>query len=135
MIYRTVEELEKIVRDRICRVCTDRTVEGECGREDPRSCSLFRMFPQVAFAIQSTDSDDIRDYVEALRRHVCARCEMQQEGGFCEQRRQVRCSLDAYLIAVVDAIEDATGKQFDRKLLPPPEAAASWALRTRAARK
>jgi hypothetical protein len=27
----------------------------------------------------------------------------------------VRCALDAYLLLVVDAIEEATGKQFDRK--------------------
>ncbi|MBK5290602.1 MAG: hypothetical protein JJE04_02775 [Acidobacteriia bacterium] len=128
MIYRTLEELEKIVRDRICRVCTDRTVEGECGREDPQSCALFRMFPQVALAIQTTNSDDIRDYVEALRKYVCAQCESQTAGGNCEQRRQVRCSLDAYLIAVVDAIEDATGKRFDRKLLPPLEAAVPFPL-------
>ncbi len=129
MIYRTLEELEKIVRDRICSICTDRTVEGECGREDPDSCALFRMFPQVALAIQTTNSDDIRDYVEALRKHVCARCESQLEDGSCDQRRQVRCSLDAYLIPVVDAIEEATGKRFDRKLLPPAEAAGSYPIR------
>jgi hypothetical protein len=62
LMARTLEELEAIVRERICRVCTDRTVNGDCGLEEPSSCALFRLFPQVARAVQSVSSDDIRDY-------------------------------------------------------------------------
>ena len=32
-------------------------------------------------------------------------------------RQQVQCALDAYLLLVVDAIEEATGKTFDRQNL------------------
>ena len=71
---RTLEELEVIVRERICRVCSDRTVDGGCGLEDPASCALFRLFPQVARAVQSTSSDDIRDYIRAIREQVCSVC-------------------------------------------------------------
>ena len=111
---RTLEELEAIVRERICHVCSDRTVDGACGLEDPGTCALFRLFPQVARAVQSTDSDDIRDYVQAIRREVCSVCNEQTPDGECELRNQVRCALDAYLILVVDAIEECTGKTFDR---------------------
>ncbi len=62
---RTLEELEAIVRERICRVCTDRTVDGACGLEEPSRCALFRLFPQVARAVQSTSS---RTGVFRLRR-------------------------------------------------------------------
>jgi hypothetical protein len=110
---RTIEELEAIVRERICRVCTDRTVDGECGLEDPETCALFRLFPQVARAVQSTDSDDIMDYIHAIREHVCSVC-LQDETGECENRKNVQCALDAYLIPVIDAIEEATGKTFAR---------------------
>ena len=65
---RSLAELESIVRDRICHVCTERTDTGECGREDPSGCALFRLFPQVAKAIQSVKSDDIHEYIEAIRR-------------------------------------------------------------------
>ena len=114
---RSLAELEALVRGRICKVCTERTESGECGLEEPASCSLFRLFPQVAQAIDSVRSDDINDYVTAIRRNVCSVCESQAADGSCETRQQVQCALDAYLLLVVDAIEDATGKVFDRQSL------------------
>ena len=111
---RSLAELEAIVRSRICRVCTDRTVEGQCGLEEPSSCALFRLFPQVAQAIQSVHSDDIQQYIDAIRRGVCAVCTGRAGDGSCETRQQVQCALDAYLLLVVDAIEEATGKTFNK---------------------
>jgi hypothetical protein len=111
---RSFEELEAIVRNRICGVCTERTIEGQCGLEDSSSCALFRLFPQVAQAIQSVQSNDIHPYIEAIRRNVCSVCQEQAQDGTCETRRQVQCALDAYLLLVVDAIEEATGKTFDK---------------------
>jgi len=111
---RSLEELEKIVRDTICRVCSDRNEDGTCGLEVPGTCALFRMFPQVAHAIQSTHSDDIRDYVQAIRDQVCSVCMGQDADGSCETRENVACALDAYLLLVVDAIEEATGRKFER---------------------
>ena len=32
--------------------------------------------------------------------------------GSCEMRHQVQCELDAYLLLVVDVIEETTGKRF-----------------------
>ena len=69
---RSLVELESIVRNRICNVCTERTVEGQCGLEEPSSCALFRLFPQVAQAIQSVKSDDIQEYIDAIRGKVCS---------------------------------------------------------------
>ena len=117
MVARSLSELETIVRNQICRVCSHRLERGECGLEEPDACALFRLFPYVAKAIQRTSSDDIRDYVQAIREDVCARCFGQAEDGSCENRRLVRCSLDAYLLWVVDAIEEATNKKFDREVL------------------
>jgi hypothetical protein len=114
---RSVAELEALVRERICKVCTERTAEGECGLDEPSRCALFRLFPQVARAIDSVRSDDVNDYIAAIRRNVCSVCDEQAANGSCESRQQVRCSLDAYLLLVVDAIEEATGKQFDRRQL------------------
>src|SRR5690242_20433676 len=101
---RSLAELESIVRDRICHVCTERTDTGECGREDPSGCALFRLFPQVAKAIQSVKSDDIHEYIEAIREEVCSVCAGRNADGSCEERQEVRCALDAYLLLVVDAI-------------------------------
>ena len=41
----TLAELEAMVRDRICGVCTDRKMDGTCGLEDSGQCALFRLFP------------------------------------------------------------------------------------------
>ena len=94
--------MEATVRKRICGVCTDRKVDGTCGLEDPNDCALFRLFPQVARAILSTRSDDIQDYIQAIRREVCSICREQADDGTCNIRSQVRCALDAYLLLVVD---------------------------------
>jgi hypothetical protein len=109
---RSLAEVEALVRNRICGVCSDRTVDGTCGLEEPAECALFRLFPQVAQAIQSTHSDDIQDYIDAIRRDVCTVCAAQDNEGHCGLREQVRCSLDAYLLLVVEMIEEATGKTF-----------------------
>jgi hypothetical protein len=77
-------------------------------------CELFAMFPQVARAIESVHSDDIRDYVQAIRDQVCRGCREQAGDESCEKRQQVRCALDAYLLLVVDTVEEATGRSFDR---------------------
>jgi hypothetical protein len=111
---RSLVELESIVRNRICNVCTERTVEGQCGLEEPSSCALFRLFPQVAQAIQSVKSDDIQEYLDAIRRNVCSVCADRASDESCETRQEVRCALDAYLLLVVDAIEEATGKTFNK---------------------
>jgi len=112
---RSLIELEAIVRNRICAICTERTVEGQCGLEEPSSCALFRLFPEVATAILSVESDDIRVYIDAIRQKVCSVCTEAAADGSCETRQEVRCALDAYLLPIVEAIEEATKKRFDRK--------------------
>jgi hypothetical protein len=108
-------EIEDIIRKKICQVCTERTVEGQCGLEEPASCALFRLLPQVAEAIRTVQSDDIGQYIEAIRRNVCSVCADQATDGSCDTRQQVQCALVAYLVLVVEAIEEATGKTFDKQ--------------------
>jgi hypothetical protein len=109
---RSLAEVEAIVRDKICSVCSDRTAHGDCGLEQPSACALFRLFPEVAKAIQSVQSDDINDYIQAIRLGVCSVCHEQTADGNCEARRQVQCALDEYPLLIVDAVEEATGRRF-----------------------
>jgi hypothetical protein len=119
---KSLEELESIVRNRICRVCSDRSTDGNCGLENPSECGLFRLFPQVARAIQSTNSDRIEDYISAIRENVCVICQHQDADGSCEVRSQVSCALDAYLVLIVEAIEEATGKVWSHAGMARPPA-------------
>jgi hypothetical protein len=125
---RTLDELEMIVRKRICGVCTDRNDDKTCGLEEPGKCSLFRMFPLVARAIQGTDSNDIQDYIHAIRQQVCSVCALGDPDGGCEERRRVQCALDAYLVLVVEAIEEATGVSCNasKPARGPFPTAAAW---------
>jgi hypothetical protein len=82
--------------------------------EEPGQCALFQLFPRVARAIQMTHSDDICDYVQAIREQVCSVCHMQDRDGSCEMRPSAACALDAYLLLIVDAIEEAAGWKFER---------------------
>lgn len=120
---RSVDELEAIVRNTLCHVCSDRGVDGTCGLEQPADCALFRLFPGVAHAIRSTNSGDINDYVSAIRDEVCSNCWDQSLDGSCKKRHDVNCALDAYLLLIVDAIEEATGRNFNRAAL---DSCPSW---------
>jgi hypothetical protein len=110
---RSLAEVEAIVRDKICSVCSDRTAHGDCGLDQPSACALFRLFPEVAKAIQSVQSDNINDYVQAIRLGVCSVCHQQTADGNCEERNQAQCALDAYPLLIVDAVEEATGRRFN----------------------
>lgn len=112
-----LDELEAIVRTRICAVCSERTAAGVCGMDKTVRCSLFELFPLVAQAILATDSEGIGPYIQAIRENVCSACVEQRLDGSCQLREETRCALDSYLIPIVEAIEEATGKSFDRGTL------------------
>lgn len=115
----TVHELEAMVRSRVCRECEVRTAQGACALPEPGRCKLFELFPLVAQAILATDSDDINDYVQAIRENVCAVCLEQALDGSCALRGQTRCALDSYLVQIIEVIEEATGRSFQRENLIP----------------
>jgi hypothetical protein len=43
-------------------------------------------------------------------------CKAQDSDGSCAPRQEVQCALDAYLMLVVEAIEEATRQDFGRPL-------------------
>jgi len=57
---RSLVELESIVRNQICAVCTERTVDRQCGLAEPAGCARLRPFPQVALTIQPVKSSNIQ---------------------------------------------------------------------------
>lgn len=101
--------LEEALRRRICAVCVDRNVDGTCSLDERHECALFERFPRIAQSISRVSSDRIEDYIDAIRKDVCADCPNQDEGGLCTLREEVRCVLDRYLLLIVDAIEELRG--------------------------
>jgi hypothetical protein len=114
----SIDELEAILRARICALCSERTSEGACGREEADHCSLFELFPLVAQAILATDGDDIDAYVAAIRENVCSVCIEQRLNGTCPRRETMSCALDAYLGPIIESIEEAAGKSLSQGARP-----------------
>jgi hypothetical protein len=111
-----LDELESIVRKRICATCAE---EGEVSKQAPgcsSDCSLFELFPLVAQAVNATESDKIEDYIKAIRENVCPNCLDHALDGSCERRGR-DCALDRYMDRVVEAIKEATGKSFEPRPL------------------
>ncbi len=106
-----IEDIQAIVRNRICSVCSLRNVEGACGAEEPERCSLETLFPLVAEAVMATESDDLQAYVDAIHENVCSVCIDQRLDGTCAQRDEKACALDAHMPLVVEAIEEALGRK------------------------
>lgn len=115
-----VEDLEAVIRKKICAACDVRTAEGACGLDEREGCSLFQLFPLVAQAVLATRSDNIDDYAAAIRENVCPVCVSQRLDGACELRDSARCALDLYLAPIVEAIQEFTQ---GRGLWPAPAVA------------
>ena len=103
------KQLEEALRDKICRVCVDRSPVGICDREAEQDCALFSSLPEIVQAISGVRSDRIDDYVDAIRRTVCEECVHQTSDGVCKVRDEVRCVLDRYLVLIVQTIEEVQG--------------------------
>jgi hypothetical protein len=101
-----LKEMEEALRERICSVCVDRSLEGICRLEAERECALFNSFPQIVLAVSRVRSAVMDDYVAAIRNAVCSRCAHQDADGFCGVRDEVRCILDRYLLLIVQTIEE-----------------------------
>jgi hypothetical protein len=117
-----LEELEAIIRKRICSLCNERTVEGACGAGEPEHCSLLTLFPLVAQAVIATEGEDDQAYVDAIHEHVCSVCIDQRLDGTCPQREEKRCALDAYMPQVIEAIEEALGRPLRSDRAAPAQA-------------
>ena len=101
--------LEELLRRRICSVCVDRNAGGGCGLSNPAECGLFNRFPRIVESISRVQSENLEDYVAAIREDVCEGCVNQKLDGYCRVREEVRCVLDRYLVLIVGALEEARG--------------------------
>jgi hypothetical protein len=70
-----------------------------------RVCALEAHLPEIVKAVESVHSVDLTPYVEGIRSQVCPNCS-QDELGHCAFRESFDCSVDNFLLLVVDTIED-----------------------------
>jgi hypothetical protein len=111
--YWLLPKLQEALRQRVCSVCVDRSLDGPCAVDTRHECALFNNLPRIARSISSVQSDKISDYVAAIRQDVCDICIHERLDGSCKEREEVRCVLDRYLIPIVQTIEEITGAKLE----------------------
>jgi hypothetical protein len=99
------QEYLDVIRRRVCAVCLDGRDDKSCGLSG-RACAIESHLPQLVGALSSVESAKMEDYEAAIRTNVCAECQEQDAAGRCELRDNGSCALDAYLMLVLDAVEE-----------------------------
>lgn len=107
---RDLGPLREAMRLRVCPLCLDGSENGVCHLSPDRHCPLDTHLQQIVDAILSVRSRRIGDYLEAVEREVCSRCETPGADGGCRLRDRGECSLCLYLPLVIEAVEDVTGQ-------------------------
>ncbi|HEX2867466.1 MAG TPA: hypothetical protein VHO03_10515 [Ignavibacteriales bacterium] len=95
------------IRQNICSICADSNDLGRCSLTDDEICALEVYLPQIVEIVHSIDSQNLQDYIDALRKEVCSECRTQEKDGYCYLREDVNCSLDRYFPLIVESIQKA----------------------------
>ncbi len=102
-----LEELNQRLNQVICPVCTERKADGSCGLSESEQCPIRIHLPRLVEITSSVHSDRMHDYVQKVREDVCSTCRsaLFPRGG-CDFREEGHCALDAYLLVIVQTIDD-----------------------------
>lgn len=94
------------LRERICAFCAESVGRGGCDGTDPNRCALSVHIDQVIESVLSVgERPELAPYLAAIRARVCTRCR-EDDSGACFLRDAGQCNLDAYLVPVIEVIED-----------------------------
>ena len=94
------------IAEKICSFCNDRDGKGGCARPTDDPCALHVHLDLVVESILGVgESPDVAPYVAALRAKTCPHCR-QDEAGKCTLRELAQCAPDAYVLPVIEVIED-----------------------------
>jgi hypothetical protein len=104
------ERYRRAIRKRVCEHCIDLAEDGRCTLTGDSQCGVELYLEKIVDVIHSVHSPNLQDYVDALRKQVCAFCKNQNPDGTCRLRSEVDCGLDRYFALVVEAIEEADSK-------------------------
>jgi hypothetical protein len=112
MMYQ-MDELEELIRTRVCMECIDRTGMGICGMGRVDECPLNRFMPQIVKAVKSVQTEKMDDYVIALHTELCGRPK-EVPASISTLAEEVEMVLDHHLPMLFDAIEEVHAKRAKR---------------------
>jgi hypothetical protein len=97
--------LDAVLRRRVCSICEQRNADGSCDVDLRGDCVLTQSLPRIAECISRVRSENIEDYITAIRERICGECVDQHLDGSCERRKTHRCALDRHMVPIVWAVE------------------------------
>lgn len=109
-----LEQYWNAVQQKVCVRCIDGDRNGNCRLSPQFQCGLKEHFSKVVHIVQMTNSDNILDYVTALRREVCTHCNEQTSDGRCYVRNMLDCPLDRYFPLIIGAITEIRQMELSR---------------------
>lgn len=101
------ERYRTAIRRKVCQHCIDLGADGKCTLTNERQCGVEIYLDKIVDVVHSVHSQNLQDYVDLLRKKVCANCKNQRPDGTCQIRNEIECGLDRYFALVVEAIEEA----------------------------
>jgi len=109
----------KAIAEKICSFCNDRDGHGGCARPADDACALHSHLGLVVESILGVgESPDVARYVAALRARTCPNCR-QDAAGACALREGNQCAPDAYILPVIEVIEEVAKEHGHGKWAKP----------------
>lgn len=107
MMNEDLQKLDRRLKEIICPICVERGPKATCNLWDLEECPITLHLPRLVEVVRSVDSDQMSDYVEKVRRDICTTCQSALSPlDQCDVRNAGHCALDAYLLLVVQIIDD-----------------------------
>jgi hypothetical protein len=107
MINEDLQELDRRLKEDICSVCVDQGPKGTCNLQELEECPITLHLPRLVEVGRSVHSDQMEDYVEKVRQDICSTCASALSPlGQCDVRDAGHCALDAYILLIVQIIDD-----------------------------
>lgn len=113
-----LQELKQRLDQVICPVCTEVRPDGTCGLSELEQCPIWIHLPRLVEIVTSFQSDRMDGYVQKVREEICTNCRSALfPRGECDFRQEGHCALDAFLLVIVETIEDFLAEKTARSVI------------------
>lgn len=112
-------ELEDRLKSLICPICPELQPNSLCGLKKLDRCPISIHLDGLVHIVSSVHSDRMEHYVQKVRDEVCSTCRnplFPRTG--CDLRREGHCALDAYLLPIVEVVDDFLIERERRAAVP-----------------
>jgi len=94
------------LKNKVCSVCVDSDHDGICRLSEHEVCAVEKYHSQIVEVVHSVDSEDLQEYISALRKNICTlHCRMNEENNYCYLREDANCALDRHFPLIIETIQ------------------------------